>query len=64
MGYQTKVQKIKREKSEQWYISVPAQIAASLDFERGEAVEWHIEDRGMLILKRANVPDSILKKTN
>jgi hypothetical protein len=64
MGYSTKVQQIKREKSEQWYINLPAQIAQAMEFERGEMVEWFIEDKGTLALKREKTPDSVLKKTN
>jgi hypothetical protein len=33
-----------------------------MDFERGESVEWSIEDKSVLALKRKNVPPSLLKK--
>ena len=62
MGYQTKVQLIKRKSSEQWYINFPAALAQAMDFTRGEICEWSIEDRELLVLKRANPPASILKK--
>jgi hypothetical protein len=62
MGYPTKVQLIKRKLSEQWYINFPAAIAQAMDFERGETVEWSIEDKSLLALKRKNVPPSLLKK--
>jgi hypothetical protein len=62
MGYPTKVQLIKRKLSEQWYINFPAAIAQSMNFERGEIVEWSIEDKSLLALKRKNVPPSLLKK--
>jgi len=61
MGYQTKVQLIKRAKSEQWYINFPAQLAQAMEFERGETVEWFIEDKSTLALKRINTPGPILK---
>lgn len=62
MGCPTKVQLIKRKESEQWYINFPAAIAQAMEFERGETVEWFIEDKGMLALKRQCTPDSVLKK--
>jgi len=63
MGYPTKIQLIKRKQSEQWYINFPAQIAQAMEFERGETVEWVIEDKGLLVLKRRDTPPSALKKT-
>ena len=62
LGYQTKVQQIKREKSEQWYISLPAQLAQAMEFEQSETVEWFIEDKATLALKRHKTPNQILKK--
>ncbi len=62
MGSPTKVQLIKRKKSEQWYVNFPAAIAQAMEFEKGETVEWIIEDKGQLVLKRRIVPASALKK--
>lgn len=62
MGYQTKVQLIKREKSEQWYVNFPAQVAQAMEFERGEVVEWYVEDKGTLALRRLVTPELVLKK--
>ncbi|HLN73321.1 MAG TPA: hypothetical protein VK205_08495 [Prolixibacteraceae bacterium] len=52
MGFPTKIQLIKRSKSEQWYINFPSALAQAMDFERGEIVEWTIEDKHKLILRR------------
>lgn len=52
MGYPTTVQLIDREKTEQWYVNFPAAIARALDFTKGEVVEWTIETRSRIILKR------------
>lgn len=62
MGYLTKVQLIKRAKSEQWYINLPAQLAQAMEFERSEPVEWFVEDKETLALKRHNAPEPVLKK--
>jgi hypothetical protein len=63
MGFPTKVQLIKRRKSEQWYINFPSAIAQAMEFTRGEIVEWIIEDREQLVLRRREAPPSPLKKT-
>jgi hypothetical protein len=55
MGYPTKVQLIKRRQSEQWYINFPAAVAQAMEFERGETVEWIIEDKSSMILRRLNI---------
>lgn len=62
MGFATKVQLIKRKQSEQWYINFPSAVAQAMEFERGEIVEWFIEDKGTLALRRQKVPPSVLKK--
>jgi bifunctional DNA-binding transcriptional regulator/antitoxin component of YhaV-PrlF toxin-antitoxin module len=63
MGCPTKVQLIKRKESEQYYINFPSAIAQAMEFKRGETVEWFVEDKGTLALKRRDVPPLILKKT-
>lgn len=62
MGYPTKVQLIKRKASEQWYINFPSAVAQAMQFQRGETVEWIIEDKSQLVLKRREVPTSTVKK--
>lgn len=62
MGYPTKVQLIKRKESEQWYINFPAAVAQAMEFERGETVEWIVEDKSTLVLHRQKVPPSATKK--
>ena len=52
MGYPTSVQLIDRKKTEQWYVNFPAAVARALDFKKGEIVEWTIETRWTLLLKR------------
>lgn len=62
MGYPTKVQLIKRKQSEQWYINFPTAVAQAMEFERGETVEWTIEDKAHLRLRRLQVPASAQEK--
>lgn len=62
MGYPTKIQLIKRKQSEQWYINFPVAVAQAMELERGETVEWIIEDMASLVLRRQKVPPSAMKK--
>jgi antitoxin component of MazEF toxin-antitoxin module len=53
MGYPTKVQLIQRKASEQWYINFPAALAQAMEFKKGETVEWVIQDKNTIALKRS-----------
>jgi len=52
MGYPTKVQLIERQESQQWYINFPAPLAQALEFQKGEVIEWVIQDHQTLVLHR------------
>ena len=59
MGYPTKVQLINRKASQQWYVNFPAALAQACGFVKGETVEWEIQDRNTLVLKRRpEAPDA------
>ena len=62
MGYPTKIQLIKRAKSEQWYINFPSAVAQAMEFNRGEVAEWLIDDHQRLVLMRSDEAVSALKK--
>ena len=53
MGYPTRVQLIERQESQQWYINFPAALAQAMEFEKGEVIEWVIQDKDTLILRRS-----------
>lgn len=63
MGFPTKVQLIQRQASEQWYINFPSAVAQAMEFTKGESVEWIIEDKSLLALRRQAPPAPVLKKT-
>jgi bifunctional DNA-binding transcriptional regulator/antitoxin component of YhaV-PrlF toxin-antitoxin module len=53
MGYLSKVQLIQRANhTRQFYLICPAPLAEALELEKGEPIEWVVEDRQTLILKR------------
>jgi hypothetical protein len=63
MGFPTKVQLIQRKDSQQWYINFPFAVAQAMEFSRGEVVEWIVEDKNRLLLRRRKTPATAQKKT-
>lgn len=56
MGYISKMQVIQRgEKNRQYYLICPSPLAQALEIKKGEEIEWVIENKGVIILKRKAV---------
>jgi bifunctional DNA-binding transcriptional regulator/antitoxin component of YhaV-PrlF toxin-antitoxin module len=53
MGYLSKLQVIERGgKNRQYYLICPAPLAAALELEKGESLEWIIKDRHTFEIRR------------
>ncbi len=53
MGYLSKLQVIQRGgQNRQYYMICPAPLAAALDLEKGESLEWIIKDRHTFEVRR------------
>jgi hypothetical protein len=53
MAYESKVQVIQRgQKNRQYYLICPAPLAAALELEKGEQIEWVVIDRQTLEIRR------------
>ena len=53
MGYRSKVQVIERAKGQlQFYLICPAPLAQALEMEKGETIEWVVEDKWTLKMRR------------
>jgi hypothetical protein len=63
VAFPTKVQLINRRASQQWYINFPSALAQAMEFSQGETVEWLVEDKSLLALRRPHAPAPVLKKT-
>ncbi len=63
MGYKVKIQKVDRGKTKSFYVNFPAAIAESSQIEKGEEMEWVIEDRNIFVLKRVKTKESVLKNS-
>lgn len=62
MGYLTKVQVIERANdTRQFYFICPAPLAQALEFEKGEEIDWVVEDRDTLVIRRMRKTESKLR---
>jgi hypothetical protein len=53
MGYLSKLQVIERANQQrQFYLICPAPLAQALEMEKGEILEWIVEDKWTLTVKR------------
>ncbi len=56
MGYLSKLQVIQRgPQNRQYYLICPAPLAAALELEKGEELEWVIKDRHTFEIRRQKV---------
>ena len=54
MGYKVKLQKISRPTNKSFFVSIPVVIVESMELEKGEVLEWIMEDKNNIILSRVN----------
>lgn len=52
MGYKVKIQRVERRNTKSFYVNFPAAVAEAARIEKGEQMEWIIEDRDTFVLKR------------
>jgi len=60
MGYNVKIQKVDRGRTKSFYVNFPAAVAEAANMEKGEEMEWVIEDRNTFILKRVKPIKTVL----
>ena len=65
MGYPATVQKIERKKSTQaqWYVNFPNALAQTMNFEKGEEIEWEVMDIAMLKMIRTKKKKKLKGRT-
>lgn len=61
MGHQIKIQRVERGTTKSYYVNFPAALAEAAQIEKGEELEWLLEDRNTFLLKRVKPKKSILK---
>ena len=62
MGYKVKIQKVERGGTKSFYVNFPAAVADACLLEKGEEMEWLIEDRNSFVLKRTKQAKTNLPK--
>jgi hypothetical protein len=59
MGYLTKVQVIERAKGQrQFYLICPAPLAQALEMEKGETIDWVVQDKWTLSVRRVEAKET------
>lgn len=52
MGYSVKIQRVDRGVTKSYYVNFPAAVADACKLEKGEEMEWSIEDKNTFVLQR------------
>ena len=65
MGYKTKIQKVERPTNQSYYANLPTALAQAMGIEKGEEIEWEIENKNLLVFRRVKIqPQKKLKKSS
>lgn len=51
MGYKIKIQRVERRQTKSIYLNFPAALADAAGIEKGEEMEWLIEDKNSFVLR-------------
>jgi bifunctional DNA-binding transcriptional regulator/antitoxin component of YhaV-PrlF toxin-antitoxin module len=62
MGHKIKIQRVERVTTKSYYVNFPAALAEAARIEKGEELEWLMEDRNTFILRRVIPKKSALKR--
>ena len=62
MGYPVRMQKVERPTNTSFYVNFPAALAAAARLEKGEILEWLVEDRNTFVLRRVRERKSFLRQ--
>lgn len=62
MGCKVKIQKVERPTNKSFSVSFPTTLADAIELQKGEEMEWFIEDRNTFVLKRKDEADSFMKR--
>jgi hypothetical protein len=62
MGYKVRIQRVDRPTNRSFYLNFPSPIADSVNMQKGEELEWLIEDRNTFVVKRIKPCKSFLRR--
>jgi antitoxin component of MazEF toxin-antitoxin module len=61
MGHKIKIQRVERGTTKSYYVNFPAALAEATQIQKGEELEWLVEDRNTFLLRRVVPKKSALK---
>lgn len=61
MGHKIKIQRVERGKTKSYYVNFPAALAEAAQIEKGEELEWLVEDKNTFLLRRVTPAKSARK---
>lgn len=61
MGHKVKIQRVERGSTKSYYVNFPASIAEAALIEKGEELEWLVEDRNTFVLRRVKEQKSFVR---
>jgi antitoxin component of MazEF toxin-antitoxin module len=61
MGHKIKIQRVERGKTKSYYVNFPAALAEAAQIEKGEELEWLVEDKNTFLLRRVKPAKSARK---
>ncbi len=61
MGHKIKIQRVERGTTKSYYVNFPAALAEAALIEKGEEMEWLVEDRNTFVLRRLKPKKPVVK---
>lgn len=61
MGHKIKIQRVERGNTKSYYVNFPAALAEAAQIEKGEELEWLVEDKNTFLLRRVKPAKSARK---
>lgn len=62
MGYKVRMQRVDRPTNRSFYLNFPSPLADSVNMQKGEELEWFVEDRNTFVIRRVKPRKSFVKK--
>lgn len=62
MGYSVRLQKVERPTNRSYYVNLPVVLAETLDFRKGDILEWSVLNPTTLSLHKIGAPKSPSKR--
>ena len=61
MGHKIKIQRVERGTTKSFYVNFPAALAEAAGIEKGEEMEWLVDDRNTFVLRRLKPQKPVAK---